>query len=176
MTVPDAAEKYLTLAKKTKTTYDIAEALLNGGLKSASKNFSSMVNTVLARDDRFVKVNGQWGLNAWYPGMRRGQRATTVASADSTATTKPGPAATPAKKQPSTGNGHVVEFAPDSLKGQVISTLDSSPDKLFDGPELAHLLQKHIPSIRAALCKLFSDGLIAKPENGKYQSIKRHHA
>jgi hypothetical protein len=72
MTVPDAAEKYLRLAKATKEIPDIAEALLKGGLKSSSKNFSDMTRTVISRDDRFVKVpKGGWGLAEWYPAMRK---------------------------------------------------------------------------------------------------------
>jgi hypothetical protein len=55
MTVPDAAEKYLRLATKTKPTSEIATSLLNGGLKSTSKDFTGMVKTVLSRDARFVK-------------------------------------------------------------------------------------------------------------------------
>src|ERR1039458_1870092 len=45
MTVPDAAEKYLKLVKKTKPTSEIATSLLNGGLKSTSKDFTGMVKT-----------------------------------------------------------------------------------------------------------------------------------
>src|ERR1700693_50288 len=70
MTVPDAAEKYLKLVKKTRPNPELAEDLLKGGLKSAAKNFPEMIRTVLAREPRFVKVNSEWGLSEWYPGMR----------------------------------------------------------------------------------------------------------
>ena len=75
MTVPDAAEKFLTLAKKTIPTSAMAEGLLKGGLESAAKNFPSMLNTVLTRDDRFVKVNREWGLDALVPGYAERRRA-----------------------------------------------------------------------------------------------------
>jgi len=81
MTVPDAAEKYLKLVKATKEIPEIAEALLKGGLKSSSKNFTDMTRTVMSRDERFVKVpSGDWGLTEWYPAMRKEKKpkATTV--------------------------------------------------------------------------------------------------
>src|ERR1700677_3386232 len=73
MTVPDAAEKYFKIVKATKPTATVAEGLLKGGLKSASKDFTAMVKTIMSRDDRFVKVNKEWGLSEWYPAMRRGR-------------------------------------------------------------------------------------------------------
>ncbi|HET6842156.1 MAG TPA: hypothetical protein VFK06_10810 [Candidatus Angelobacter sp.] len=160
MSVPDAAEKYLGMVKKEKTTNEIADALLRGGLKSAAKNFPSMVNTILSRDSRFVKINGQWGLNAWYPAMRRAQRSSTAPE-------------TTVNKQSKEDNGH-GEIGPDSLKGMIISTLNSSPGDTFDAARLSDMFQKHLPSIRAALCKLYEDGLIAKPASGQYQALKKH--
>ena len=91
MTVPDAAEKFLTLAKKTVPTAELAAGLLKGGLKSAAKNFASMLNTVLTRDDRFVRVNREWGLDAWYPGMRKtaGRKRTGSESTPAAASAQP---------------------------------------------------------------------------------------
>jgi len=63
MTVPEAADKYLRLVKTTKPSAELAAALLKGGLKSSSQNFPDMIRSVLSRDDRFVRVNSEWGLD-----------------------------------------------------------------------------------------------------------------
>jgi hypothetical protein len=164
MTVPDAAEKYLKLVKKTKATSEIAASLLNGGLKSASKNFSAMVKTVLARDTRFVKVNKEWGLDEWYPGMRRGTRIV-----DAAADAKP--AVVSIKKQ--SKDDHRKEgIGPASVKGRILALLDSKPGESFTAQIVAEALGQHLPSARAALCALYAEHLIAKPETGKYRSLK----
>jgi len=168
MTVPDAAEKYLTLIKTTKPTSGIAKALLNGGLKSAAKNFPSMLNTILSRDNRFVRVNKEWALSAWYPGMRRSQRpATTEAAVVSR------PSATPINKQPQ-GERQREGFGSDSLRGRTLSLLDSKPGDRFDAAKITEALGvNHKPSVSAALSGLLADGLIARPQKGQYQSAKK---
>jgi hypothetical protein len=168
MTVPDAAEKYLTLTKKTKPTSELAAALLKGGLKSAAKNFPSMLNTILSRESRFVKVNKEWALSAWYPGMRRGQRTTTEATAESK------PSGGVAKKQPK-GEHNKKAFTADSLKGRTLSLLDSKPGELFTTSRITEELKAdHKPSVAAALSGLLADHLIARPQKGEYQSLKKH--
>jgi hypothetical protein len=168
MTVPDAAEKYFKLAKKTKTTSEIAAALLNGGLKSASKNFSAMVKTVLARDARFVKVNKEWGLDDWYPGIRRGNRS---ATADTSVDSKPSDV--PVKK-PSRDEHKKEGIGPDSVKGRTLALLNSKSGELFTAKKVAEAMGQgqHLPSVRAALCALLADQLIARPKTGEYQSLK----
>ncbi len=168
MTVPDAAEKYLTLTKKSKPTSELANALLKGGLKSAAKNFPSMLNTILSRESRFVKVNKEWALGAWYPGMRRGQRAATTETVHSK------PSGVPAKKQPK-GEHKKEGFSPDSLKGRTLSLLNSRADELFDAAKVKEALKvDHKPSVAAALSGLLADHLIARPQKGEYQSLKKH--
>jgi hypothetical protein len=169
MTVPDAAEKYLTLTKKTKPTSELANALLKGGLKSAAKNFPSMLNTILSRESRFVKVNKEWALTAWYPGMRRGTRtATTETSLPSK------PSGGLRKKQPK-GEHKTKGFSPDSLKGRTLSLLNSKPSELFSAAGIAEALgADHKPSVAAALSGLLADHLIARPQKGQYQALKTH--
>src|SRR5205807_2514567 len=82
MTVPDAAEKCLRSAKRTKPNPELAECLLTGGLKSTSKNFSEMLRTVLNKDSRFVRVNTEWGLAEWYPAMRKNTARPATKSVD----------------------------------------------------------------------------------------------
>jgi hypothetical protein len=166
MTVPDAAEKYLKLATKTKLTSDIAKALLAGGLKSTSKDFAGMVKTVLSRDARFTRVEKEWGLVEWYPGMRRGNRpATNETSVNSKSSD------VSVKKQPK----HEHKKAgvnPDSVKGRTLALLDSKPGELFTAKKTAEALGQPVPSVRTLLCDLFKDRFIAKPKAGEYQSLK----
>jgi hypothetical protein len=75
MTIADAARKYLGIVKKAKSTSDIAVALEAGGLKHASKDFNTTLRSIIGpRRDEFVRVNGDWGLTEWYPGMRNKDR------------------------------------------------------------------------------------------------------
>lgn len=164
MTVPDAAEKYFMLVKATKPNAQAADALLRGGLKSTAKNFPSMLNTVLSRDSRFVRVHGEWGLSAWYPGMRRGPRAAPGEAAGH-------PEETPVGEKPKrelSKNG----FSPDSLKGRLLRLLDSSPNEVFTAPKAAEQLHANNPSVSAAFAGLVADGFILRPERSKYKSKK----
>src|SRR3990172_4668958 len=45
MTIPDAIRKYLGIVKKPRTSKDIAEALVRGGITHTSKNFYATVAT-----------------------------------------------------------------------------------------------------------------------------------
>jgi hypothetical protein len=166
MTVPDAAEKFLALAKKTIPTSAMAEGLLKGGLKSAAKNFPSMLNTILTRDSRFVKVNREWGLDAWYPGMRKGPSR----KRDGTPT-ETRPANQEKEKSP---NSNIASdsrgFGPNSLRGRTLTLLRSEASTLFDAPTIATRLSvDNVPSVSAALSGLLKVGMVKRPEKGRYQ-------
>src|SRR6267142_5730743 len=47
MTIADATRKYLEIVKQTKSTSEIAQALERGGIKHASKDFSTTIRTTL---------------------------------------------------------------------------------------------------------------------------------
>jgi len=170
MTIPDAAEKDLKLAKKTKPTAGIAASLLKGGLKSASKDFSGMVKTILSRDSRFVKVNKEWGLTEWYPGMRRGQRTTTP---EGTTEAKP---EEPTKKEPKKkeARDETKKRSPDpnSLNSRMLWLLDSNPSETFTAKKVAETLGGQRPSVKAALTTMYKKSLIARPRTGEYQSLR----
>jgi hypothetical protein len=93
MTVGDATKKYLNARKRTAPTKVIADALVAGGWKTASKNVSENIRAILSRNDDFVKINGEFGLAEWYPGRK--------------ATTKPRP---PAPGVIAEGNGRQVDL------------------------------------------------------------------
>lgn len=160
MTVVDAAEKYLKLMKRTKPNSELADALIKGGLKSAARNFPEMIRSVLFRDSRFVKVNSEWGLSEWYPGMRK-----------SRTTPEPQEAKTPtATTKKSTGARTKHGFSPESLKGRILSLLDANASETFDAPALAARLNAEAPSVSAALASLFADGFILRPDRSQYKS------
>jgi hypothetical protein len=170
MTVADAAEKYLGMTKTTKRIPELADALLKGGVKSSSKKFPDMVRIMIRRDPRFVNIKGQWGLSEWYRGMRRGSRAvTTETAADSK------PSGVPGKKQ-AKGEPKKEEVA-GSLKSRTLSLLNSKPNELFSAARVTEALgADHKPSVAAALSILLADHLIARPQKGEYQSLKKHPA
>jgi hypothetical protein len=160
MTVPDAADKYLRLMKTTKPSSELAAALLKGGLKSTSQNFQEMIRSILSRDDRFVRVNAEWGLSEWYPAMRK--RATEKK------TEGPPPKDNGAKR--SRGSG----FTPTSLKGKVLSLLQSHPDQQFVAAAVAERLgEQNLGSVNAALSQLFGAGYVLRPRVGCYQFKKQ---
>ena len=78
MTIPDAAKKYLAAVRKTMPLGALGEALLAGGIKTTSKNFTENIRAILSRQPEFVRINGEFGLAEWYPGRgatRRPRRA-----------------------------------------------------------------------------------------------------
>jgi hypothetical protein len=96
MTVGDAAKKYLKAVKKTVSVPVLVDALLAGGLKSASTNMRENVRSILGRHPDFVRINGEFGLTEWYPGRKPaprrksadregGEEVTEQESADTTA-------------------------------------------------------------------------------------------
>jgi hypothetical protein len=81
MTIPEAAKKFLSIVKATKSNSELCAALLKGGFKTQAANFGEVVRSTLQRHQDFVKVNGEWGLGEWYGnrgGGRRVRRAGTL--------------------------------------------------------------------------------------------------
>lgn len=85
----DATKKYLGMARSPRTTQQITEALLSGGMRSDSDNFANSVGSVLNRVDRLggsiVKVGrGMWGLAEWYPNRKKARKAGEVEESEGT--------------------------------------------------------------------------------------------
>lgn len=71
LNLPEACRKYLSMAKRPRTTQEILEAVVAGGFKTLSKNLYSNTYTALSRDPEVVKIDrSRWGLVAWYPGVK----------------------------------------------------------------------------------------------------------
>jgi len=146
MSIPDAAKKYLSIIKRTDSINGIGEALLKGGLKTSSKNFAENVRTIIGRDDRFVKVNSEWGLSDWYPAMKRDQKQRRSDKRGVKKTKKP------------------TESIPTKIK----RVLSGNPGKLFTAEEIASEIQANVDSVRARLPVMARSGEIAKSGRGEY--------
>jgi len=70
MKAADAAKKFLGALKKTASPKTIADALVEGGWKTSSRNVAENVRTILNRNPTFVVINGEFGLAEWYPGRK----------------------------------------------------------------------------------------------------------
>lgn len=95
MKIPDAAAKYLGIAKKPRSTAEIKAALERGGFVHSSSNFFNTVYTALDRENsrggEIIKVNKQWGLAKWYPNRPRKKVKGQEAEEDATTTEAPTP-------------------------------------------------------------------------------------
>ncbi len=163
MTIGDAAKKYLTMTKTTKSTSDIGAALERGGLKHSSKDFNTTVRSVLGGREDFLRVNGDWGLTEWYPGMRREKKAKQKPAEEKLA-----PNQTETQNAPSETNP--------KIKDKVLKLLASEPTKLFKAPEVAEKIAVGLPSTRAALSELFKANLLDRPVGGQYTAKKQQAA
>jgi hypothetical protein len=160
MTIPDAAKKYLAIVKQTKPNPQIAESLLKGGLKSAAKNFPETLRTILSRDDRFVRVNSEWGLAEWYSGMRK-ERKTHTSNEDDR------PQSETTQKTEDNQQGY-------PLTTRTLALLNQYHNRIFSAEDVAKALDAKIPTVRTCLSQLFAKDLILRLNHGKYQSKDRH--
>jgi hypothetical protein len=89
MTIPEAARKFLGWegSRQTKSNGELVDGMLAGGFKTTAANFAESVRSTLSRNEDFVKVQGRWGLSAWYEnrgGKTRQRRSSGPLSSPST--------------------------------------------------------------------------------------------
>lgn len=137
MTIADAAKKYLSMVKRTQSTGEIAVALESGGLKHASKDFQQTLRATLGqKGELFLRVNGDWGLNEWYPGKGRGKK-----------TEKP--RRTVKKKKRKSVRGTEPQSSPQALVEKYVADHPSAESR-----EIADALQMRIQTVSLLLGKL----------------------
>ena len=155
MTIADAAKKYLTMMKVTKSNSDIAAALEQGGLKHSSKDFPSNVRSIIGHREDFLRVpNGDWGLAEWYPGQGRGRKPKAAKSARRKAGKRRKPANGP------------------TLEGRIVDLMKTDANKDWVSSEVAKSLGAHRESVQSTLSRLAKEGKkIAKAEKG-YRVVK----
>ncbi len=155
MTIGDAANKYLKMAKATKPTGDIASALERGGLKHSSKDFNTTVRSVLGGREDFLRVNGDWGLTEWYPGMRIKDRKP-----------KPGTsAAEPVSSETgdSGNNRPKKDWVPKGNAKAIIAFLAMNPESSYTAITVAREIKSDKPaSVASLLSELAKRGFIGR--------------
>jgi hypothetical protein len=161
MTIGEAAKKYLSMVKTTKSTAEIAEALERGGLKHSSKNFPSNVRSIIGQREDFTRVpNGEWGLTEWYPGIGRGKKPK-AAKAKKKRAAKP-KAMKPKVKTPS----EVPQGAATTRKAKILNVVRTAPEKYWTAKEVADILKDAVTSVQATMSVMRASGELEKGERG----------
>ncbi len=144
LTIADAAKKYLSIVKQTKTTPEIGDALVAGGLKHSSADFSKTIRSILGPNNEFLRVNDKWGLSEWYPGAKRSK----IGKAE-------------AEKQP-----HKQKPAAKPLKNNaemVLELLGRNPDRTFQAEAIAEAISAdNLKSLRSLLSQMVKSGRVSK--------------
>jgi hypothetical protein len=155
MTISEAAQKYLSMTKATKSTADIAVALEQGGLKHSSKDFAANVRSIIGqKTDEFVRVpNGDWGLADWYPGLGRGRKVKPEKPAKS--------------KGKSKQKGLRPKAVKPKLEDQIIEAMKADPNKDWTSVEIANAIGAQRTSVQSTMSRMAKDATkIVKAEKG----------
>ena len=159
MTIGEAAKKYLAMAKTTKSTAVIAEALEQGGLKHSSKDFPTTVRSILGPREEFTRVpNGDWGLTEWYPGMGRGKKPKPENPLKSKATA---PKAKAKHPTPTAVGGP-------TRKERIIATMKTE-DKAWTAGEVSVATKDERRLVQATMSMMAQDGELSKDPSGGYR-------
>jgi hypothetical protein len=157
MTVADAAAKYLGIVKQTKTTQEVGEALVNGGLKHSSADFSKTIRGTLGMREEFLRVNDKWGLTSWYPGAKRGKRSEPEESNNKKVARKV------RKRKPEKNTTELL-----------IEYLNSHAGQSFSPEVLAEKIGvKNINSLRSLLSQMVKTDRISKGEPSGYRAFSK---
>jgi len=168
--VPEAAKLYLSLVKAKKSTREIAEALVKGGMESNSKNFETTVAGGLYRifntTGEIVRVKGAWGLATWWPaGVRASQEKGKGRKAKKSRRQKSTKAAiAAATTAPHESNGHKKP------QEQIADFLRSNPTKIYTPQEVSQGVGIATRTVAPTLGRLAASKLIDKVESGKYRA------
>jgi hypothetical protein len=167
--VPEAAKLYLSLVKQKKSTREIAEALVKGGMESNSKNFETTVAGGLYRvfntTGEIVRVKGAWGLAEWWPaGVRASQEKTKGRKAKKSRRQKSVKSATAAAGPHAESNGHKKP------QEQIADFLRSNPTKIYTPQEVSQGVGIETRVVAPTLGRLAASKLIDKVESGKYRA------
>jgi len=173
MTIGDAARKYLSMVKTTKSTAEIAEALERGGLKHSSKDFNTTLRSILGPREEFVRVNKDWGLTEWYPGMRKDKKAKSKAMEPETPIvaaplSKKGPKGREPSAPIQTPNEEGLDPKAHSQIAVLKAFRPNTPLSLKDISEATGLPYR---SSSKAVFKLVNAGKLRKLDVGKYEMI-----
>lgn len=192
--IPDAAKLYLEIVKKKQTSKEIADALLKGGMETASKTFPAIVHAILdrarkAKNPAIVKLDrSHWGLTGWYP---KGIGSATIAQSKkqpkkkaakkaagaakpitASVAVKPeaakveNPSATP----PTRVNPIKIKEVSPNTK-QVMSTIQAKPGNEFTVHEIAKETKIDVQNVNRVVANLVRGRKVEKTATGKYRAI-----
>lgn len=167
--VPEAAKLYLSLVKQKKSTREIAEALVKGGIESNSKNFETTVAGGLYRvfntTGEIVRVKGAWGLAEWWPAGVRGSqekgKGRKVKKSRRQKSVKAAAKVTPTHVE---SNGH------EKPQERIADFLRSNPTKVYTPQEVSKELGIEINPTLLTLGRLAAKKVAEKIEAGKYRA------
>jgi hypothetical protein len=173
--IPAAAKLYLSIVKKKQTTKEIADALRQGGMETAGKNFEVIVGSALYRvsnpknaNREIVRVKGAWGLAAWWPaGVRASQEKRNGRKAKRTRkpkSTKATAATIAAPHVAAESNGH------NKPQERVAELLRSNPTKIYTTQEVSHGLGIDPRAVALTLGRLAAGKVADKVESDKYRA------
>jgi len=168
--VPEAAKLYLSLVKAKKSTREIAEALIKGGMESNSKNFETTVAGGLYRvfntTGEIVRVKGAWGLAAWWPA---GVRASQEKGKGKGRKAKKSRRQKSAKVAVATAAPHVESNGHKKPQEQIADLLRSNPSKIYTPQEVSQALSIDARAVSLTLGRLAASKSVEKVESGKYR-------
>ncbi len=169
--VPEAAKLYLSLVKQKKSTREIAEALVKGGMESNSKNFETTVAGGLYRafntTGEIVRVKGAWGLAEWWPaGVRASQGKGKSSKAKKSRKQKSVKAAAKVASTHTESNGH------QKPQERISEFLRSNPTKIYTPQEVSKELGIEINPTLLTLGRLAAKNVAEKIESGKYRATR----
>jgi hypothetical protein len=183
----DATKLYLEIVKKKQTSKEIAAALLKGGMESTSKNFPSIVHSILDRarkgaNPAFVKLGTQWGLASWYPNLVpsvNGQKTEKKKTEKKAAKKKARPKATAKTGTPvAASNVSPVSIgAQTRANGKPVSpTTQRITDLIRAKPgltlkEIAKEAAMDTQSVNRVIVNIVRSGKAEKTADGKYRAV-----
>jgi len=148
MTIPEAARKYLTIARRTRPMGEIIDSIIKGGLKSSAKDVKNSLRSIISRDGTFVRVNGEWGLAEWYPAMRRDGKKGKPTSAKNESTVEP-------------DQGETVTQ-------RILAKMRETPDLTTSAGDLAQQIGAPVATVRTSLSTLAKEGKVQRLAIGQY--------
>jgi len=175
--IPEAIRLYLELMRKKQTAREIAEGLKKGGTESTSKYFDKMIYATLDRLKKaghVVKIEGNWGLPAWYPALMRagvrenGQKPKRRGRPRKTISKTGGPKLLPGPNKPAMDEGH----HPAKLSERIMALLKEHPKEEFTAKQLSERFGIHAKVISMTMGTIMKKGEIRLSAPGTYTASK----
>lgn len=169
--IPEAAKLCLQIVKRKMTTREIADALLKGGIETTSKNFPTILYTILFRASHagmgIVKLDKHWALADWYPAA---MRTAQPQEKRKTATKRASKAKSKAKAKEQQPIEKAVEPSPQQpVQERIVQALRSKPE--ITAQDIASSVGARIQTVHLVLAKLVNQKRAEKTAGGKFKAM-----